>query len=57
MEAPILDLKMVKVGKNSLLISFVGEMEMEVTVDVSINLTGGEGAHQLFPFMGMVIFS
>ena len=57
MEANILDCMMFKVGKNNSLISFVCEMEMELTADVSITLTGGEGARQSLPFMGLVIFS
>ena len=55
MEATILDLVMFNVGKNTSLISFVGEMEMEVTLDVSITLSGGEGARQSLPFIGLVI--
>ena len=58
MEATILDLVMFNVGKNNTsLLSFVGEMEMEHIADVSITLTGGEGARQSIPFMGLVIFS
>ena len=57
MEATILDCMMFKVGKNTSLISFVGEMEMELTADMSITLTGWEGARQSLPFMGLVIFS
>ena len=58
MEATILDLVMFNVGKkNTSLISLVGEMEMELTADVSITLTGGEGARQSIPFMVLVIFS
>ena len=57
MEATILDCMMFKVGKNTSLISFGCEMEMELTADVSPTLTGGEGARQSSPFMGFVIFS
>ena len=57
MEATILDLVMFNVGKNTSLISFVCDMKMELTADVSITLTGGEGARQSIPFMGVVIFS
>ena len=57
MEATILDLIMFKGGKNTSFISFVGEMEMELTADVSITLTGGDGARQSLPFLGWVIFS
>ena len=56
-EATILDCMMFKVGKNTSLISFVCEMEMELTADVSLTLTVGEGARQSIPFMGLVIFS
>ena len=57
MEATILDLLRFKVGKNTSFISFVGEMEMELTADLSITLTGGEGARQSFVFVGNVTFS
>ena len=55
-EALILDLISFKVGKNSLLISFIGEREIEVTGDVSITLMGGGGARQHIPFKDMDIF-
>ena len=59
MEATILDLVMFHVGKkNTSLISFVGEMEMERSLLMCPSLlTGGEGACQSLPFMGLVIFS
>ena len=57
MEATILDCMMFKGGKNTSLVSFVCEMETELTVDVSIILTGGDGARQSIPLMGLVIFS
>ena len=57
-EATILDLIMFKGGKKYF-IHFIcwWNGDGEVTFDVPITLTGGEGARQTFPFMGLVIFS
>ena len=55
-DALILDLIRFKEVKNSSIYLFFTGMELEVTLDVPITLTGGDGARQSLRFMGFVLF-
>ena len=56
-EAFILDLIRFKEANNSSINLFLRGMEMEVTLDMSIALTGGEWARQYVVFVGNMTFS